>query len=206
MSETDMRVFPLSAIAVAALLGGCAGGSIGGLAPESGVSQTALTPTIPTPPAPEPRNPLRGKFLLAAASAPKAEGGFFQSLVAPLATPAKAAVYAPSSVHSQMTPIAAYAAVALAIKKCWLGPPKPRLGNHNFDGEASLDNGGHARISIYERVEGKKLGKFAFKAEFRASGGGAQIESANARLSDVEAERLLADIARWSTGGQGCAS
>lgn len=193
-------------------LAGCGGGSFGGLSVLGGDQEAPQTlAAIAPPPPPEPRDPSRGKSLSMmisqSAEAPsKPSGGFFSALASPLPAISltKAGLYAPSSVQSDMSPVAAYAAVAIGVKKCWLSYAKPRLPNHNFDGEASLDNGGQAKIAIYEKVEGQKLGRFAFRVELKAAGNGALVESVNLRLSEQDSERLQADIARWSNGQEGC--
>ncbi|MDZ4790039.1 MAG: hypothetical protein SGJ17_02360 [Hyphomicrobiales bacterium] len=206
------RVRSSAALVLTLALAGCGGGSISGLSVLSGDQDAAQTfATIAPPPPPEPRDPSRGKSLSMmiaqkAEASPKPSGGLFGGLVSPLPAISltKAGLYAPSSVQSDMSPIAAYAAVALGVKKCWLAYAKPRLPNHNFDGEASLDNGGQAKIAIYEKVEGQKLGRFAFRVDLKAAGNGALVESVNLRLSDQDSERLQADVARWSRGQEGC--
>ncbi len=156
---------------------------------------------------------LRGKSLSAmvpqvGSPPPKPSSSFFSGFASQLtvASLTKPGLYAPASVRSDMSPTAAYSAIALAVKRCWLAYAKPRLPNHNFDGEASLNDGGQAKIAIYERVEGQKLGRFAFRVEINASGSGSTVESVNVRLSEDDSERLRADIARWADGGEGCSA
>ncbi len=207
------RILSGGAIALALTLPCCGGASLGGLSLLDSDEPSLAAASISPPPLPEARDPSRGKSLsmmVARNGAPpqKASSGLFSGFASQLtvASLTKPGLYAPSSVRSDMSPTAAYAAIALAVKKCWLAYAKPKLPNHNFDGEASLDNGGQAKIAIYEKVEGQKLGRFAFRVEISAAGNGANVESVNLRLSEEHSERLQADIARWSSGGEGCSS
>lgn len=201
-------------MAITLALGACGGSSLGGLSLINEDQQSPQTvAAIAPPPPPVPRDPSRGKSLSAmvaqtGAPPPKSSFSFFSGFASQLtvASLTKPGLYAPASVRSDMSPTAAYSAIALAVKRCWLAYAKPRLPNHNFDGEASLNDGGQAKIAIYERVEGQKLGRFAFRVEINASGSGSTIESVNVRLSEEDSERLRADIARWADGGEGCSA
>ncbi|MDX2264213.1 MAG: hypothetical protein NW215_04515 [Hyphomicrobiales bacterium] len=192
-------------------LAGCGGGASLSVGLSDGDAAPSLAASIPPPPLPAPRDPSRGKNLAAlAAAAPKPQpqppkSGLFGALALSLPAEAlKPGVHAPSSVQTEMTPVTAYAAVARFVQKCWLSYAKPRLANHKFDGEASLDGGGSAKILIYETAPDQQLGRAAFRVDFSSSAGGALIESANIRLSEQDREKLQADIARWARGEETC--
>ncbi len=176
------------------------------------------------PPVPEKRDPKR-KLVVAAnfpaekttetdantapANATKPDNSGFAGLFTQAAAPGglfSKSIEGPSSVSSSQSPVSAYATLARLIKNCWLSFSNPRLKNHKFDGEASLEQGEQARIVIYEKVEGQKLGKYAFKIDLKPEGNGALIESENYRLTPEESGQLRNDIARWAKGEQSCSS
>lgn len=111
---------------------------------------------------------------------------------------------APRSVVTDETPVNVYVRVARQIRQCWLGADDPKLPGHGFRAEAKPGASGAAEIDVYKKVEGRKLGPFAFEVEITPEGSGSLVRSTNRRLDDKVAETLRADIARWTRGGSGC--
>lgn len=111
---------------------------------------------------------------------------------------------APSAVIAENNPIEVYTLLARQIRRCWLSLEKPKLANHDFRAEASAEGGGKAKIAIYRKVPGRKLGPFAFHIDLLAEGTGTLVKSTNRRLPKKLANTLRADIARWVKGSESC--
>lgn len=115
-------------------------------------------------------------------------------------------VVAPRSVTTDDTPVDVYVRVARQIRQCWLGGNDPKLLGHGFRAEAKPGASGAAEIDVYKKVEGRKLGPFAFEVKITPEGSGSLVRSTNRRLEDKLANTLRADIARWTRGSSGCTS
>jgi len=147
--------------------------------------------------------PVPGRRSAKAGSGADSGTGFFGALPD---IDLSAQAVAPASVVAQGSPINAYVRVARGIRRCWLGPDNPKLAGHGFRASAQPGRSGKAEIDIYKRVEGRKLGPFAFEIRIAPEGTGALVRSTNRRLDDKLVTELRADIARWVRGGQGCGS
>jgi len=209
--------------AVCLALAACAGGlglsGSGRLGSDSsGASVTAYDARI-NPPLPE-RRPRDGRALPNRA-APLLAVGTPETTAAPARQPALSQLLtqtaiprallkpgrdAPASFHADMKPAAAYTAIARLVKTCWLHFSRPRLKNHKFEGEASAEPGGGAKIVIYEKAPDQKLGRAAFRIDFKADAGGTFVDTANYRLTPEESADLQADIISWARGVQSCSS
>lgn len=218
-------VFWLRRMAVILALGlaGCGGAGLGGSALLGGVQPAATPAALDAkidPPLPERRPSGKDTKKTQVAAAPEASNGpeaaggkaearpgivnLFTQAALPqgLFKPGK---FAPAMLRVEMKPVEAYTVIARGVKNCWLLFSNPRLKNHNFDAEASPQGSGDARISIYEKVKDQKLGRFAYRIDLKADGGGTLIEHVNLRLSPADSTDLQADVARWAKGGEGCA-
>ncbi|MFP4538616.1 MAG: hypothetical protein ACLFPA_09970 [Dichotomicrobium sp.] len=113
---------------------------------------------------------------------------------------------APRSVTTDDTPVDVYVRVARQIRQCWLGGHDPKLPGHGFRAEAKPGASSEAEIDLYRKVEGRKLGPFAFEVKIMPEGSGSLVSSTNRRLNDELVNALRADIARWTRGRSGCTS
>lgn len=184
-----MRIRALSALAIVSVLsvaGGCAG-----LSDSPAAGSAAILPASNAAPA-------RGSALpTVTGSLPESGGGGFS-----LAALGLAAV-AGDSARARDAPVAVYARLARGINACWLKPGQMRLPGHGFFAEVPAGTS-TGRITIFAKVEGRKLGNQAFKIAITSDGDGALVSSENVRLDAGDAQALKTDIARWAGGAEDC--
>jgi hypothetical protein len=218
-----MKVPHILFVALAAGLSGCAGGlpqmlSTSGDAGSSGAEIADLSGGNGAPPLPERRNSpasavasAQGRGGAAKAAGPSFFAGslasMFAASTARAASPAPAAPSvpaAPEQVYVEIDPTTVYARLAAHIKACWLNRSHPALADHKFT--AAADPGGAAAITLYQKVEGAKLGIASFRIKITKDSGGSVVRSENVKLPETVKAAMLFDIANWAKGGEGCAT
>lgn len=105
-----------------------------------------------------------------------------------------------SDVPALMKPAEAYAVVARLVRSCWLNATPPLVPGHEFNAAANPGQG--ARIDLVEKTPTGYLRSYSIG--FAASLGGTEITTQNQRFSEQLAQRLNADVARWSRGELTC--
>lgn len=96
-----------------------------------------------------------------------------------------------------------YARIAKLVRSCWLNPTDPVLKHHVFYAKAPAD-GTSAVIMIYETNSQNTRDARAFTITFSRRIKGTQIDVENRRLPYVLAQKLSADVNRWSQGSKTC--
>jgi hypothetical protein len=117
--------------------------------------------------------------------------------------PTSIAITAHSSNHSENTH-EIYSRVARGAKTCWFGPGKPLVKAYVFDGEAASDaDGGAAEVAVHVRTpdQPNPRGGKVFIVGITKVADGSKIEMESRRISDIMAEQLRADVARWAKTG-----
>lgn len=97
-----------------------------------------------------------------------------------------------------------YSRVARGAKTCWFGPGKPLVKGYVFDGESASDaDGGAAEVSVHVRTpdQPNPRGGKVFIVSITKEGDGSKLEMESRRLSDVMAEQMRADVAKWAKAG-----
>ena len=110
-----------------------------------------------------------------------------------------------SAVVKGEQPAAVYAKIARLARTCWFKPGDPVLSKHTFYAQAPAD-GGSAAITIFEKGTRDKRGQKAYEIEFNRRIKATQIETVNRRLPYALAQKLTADVNRWSQGNTACQS
>ena len=100
-------------------------------------------------------------------------------------------------------PAAVYANIARLARNCWFKPGDPVLSRHTFYAKAPAD-GSSANIIIFEKAAQNRRGQKAYEIEFNRRIKATQIETVNRRLPYALAQKLTADVNRWSQGNQTC--
>ena len=108
-----------------------------------------------------------------------------------------------SSSHSESTH-EIYSRVARGAKTCWFGPGKPLVTGYAFDGESASDaEGGAAEVAVHVRTpdQPNPRGGKVFIVSITKVADGSKLEMESRRLSDVMAEQMRANVARWAKTG-----
>jgi len=100
-------------------------------------------------------------------------------------------------------PSEVYARIAKLVRSCWLNPTDPVLKHHVFYAKAPADDTS-AVITIYETKSQNRRDARAFTISFSRRIKGTQIDIENRRLPYVLAQKLSADVNRWSQGNESC--
>jgi hypothetical protein len=119
------------------------------------------------------------------------------------ALPNTIAITGHSSSHSENTH-EIYSRVARGAKTCWFGTGKPLVKGYVFDGEAASDaDGGAAEVAVHVRTpdQPNPRGGKVFIVSITKVADGSKLEMESRRISDVMAEQMRADVARWAKSG-----
>jgi hypothetical protein len=117
--------------------------------------------------------------------------------------PASIAITPHSSSHGESTH-EIYSRVARGAKTCWFGPGKPLVKGYVFDGEAASDaDGGAAEVAVHVRTpdQPNPRGGKVFIVSITKVADGSKLEMESRRLSDVMAEQMRANVAKWAKTG-----
>jgi hypothetical protein len=109
-------------------------------------------------------------------------------------------------VTSADPPIEVYARVARGALKCWFGPEGSLKKTHVFHAKAdSPTDGTPIEIAVLTRDEETSRGVLrAFAISITPSGSGSLVESKNIRFPAPQADLMIADVGRWSSGKDDC--
>ncbi len=110
-----------------------------------------------------------------------------------------------SAVVIGQKPSEVYTKIARLVRMCWFKPSDPVLSKHVFHATAPAD-GTKAVISIYEADNNRSRGRRAYSIEIKRRLKATQIETENRLLSYALAQKLTADVNRWSQGNEACQS
>lgn len=102
-------------------------------------------------------------------------------------------------------PTEVYAKIARLVRACWFKPSDPVLSRHIFHADVPADGTG-AVISIYEADTKRSRGRRAYSITFKRRLKATQIETENRLLAYALAQKLTADVNRWSQGNEACQS
>lgn len=110
-----------------------------------------------------------------------------------------------SAVVKGELPSEVYARIAKLVRVCWFKPTDPILSKHVFYAKAPAD-GTTASIIIFEASSQNKRGPKAYEIAFNRRIKATQIDTINRRLAYALAQKLSADVNRWSQGNKTCES
>jgi hypothetical protein len=110
------------------------------------------------------------------------------------------------TVTSADPPIEVYARVARGALKCWFGPEGSLKKTHVFHAKAdSPTDGTPIEIAVHTRDEETSRGVLrAFAISITPSGSGSLVESKNIRFPTAQADLMVADVGRWTSGKDDC--
>jgi hypothetical protein len=103
-------------------------------------------------------------------------------------------------------PIEVYARVARGALKCWFGTEGSLKKTHVFHAKADSPTAATPiEIAVNTREEGTSHGVLrAFAISITPSGSGSLVESKNIRFPAPQAEIMIADVGRWTSGKDDC--
>ncbi|MGE0766412.1 MAG: hypothetical protein AB7L90_08110 [Hyphomicrobiaceae bacterium] len=125
-----------------------------------------------------------------------------------VATNALSSPQAPASTTVSVPdpPVDVYARIARGALKCWFGPEGSLKKTYVFHAKVDPPSAGKgAEIAVHTRTEGSSHGVLrAFAIAITPAGSGSIVEAQNIRFERSQAQLMIADVGRWSTGDEDC--